>query len=356
MSWVYNARRYNFDLPRKIQNLISKFNEKITDDVNEEEGEEIQIRSEGGIANSLIKFCDTNITNIDNTLTGTQVNSMASRSTFEPDHNYCKLLLELDNPGFAPDRSGFDHHARMYGVPRMQHGIYYGYGNQSLELIFDGRTNYAQVTDNDDISIGWTDFSLQFRFAPFDLSTSAIHKQAVISKRENANTWYSFGLASDGSCAFNLSASDNTKLRIEAPAGTIVATPYEDMTATSPRYDVAVTYSYLDKVLKLYINNTLYSTTTSIPDDAVIPTQATTDMLIGRYADLPGAPVTLPEIDETDPIRLFSRLFYGVIQQVKFWKGKVLTASEVSYHYTNKQTISNITYGNVATAGFLVLT
>lgn len=356
MSWVYNSRRYNFDLPRKIQSLISKFNEKITDDVNNEEGEELQIRSEGGIANSLIKFCDTGITNLDNTLTATQVSTITSTPTYEPDGVYCKLLLDLDNPGFIPDRSGFEHHARMYGVPRMQHGMRYGYGYQSLETIFDGRTNYAQVTDHEDISIGWADFSLQFRFCPFDLATAAIHKQAVISKRESSDIWYSFGLYENGSCAFNLSASDNTKLRIETPPGTITATSYEDMQEDSLRYDVCVTYSYIDKVLKLYINNYLFDTMIAIPDDAVIPTQATTDMLIGRYADLPGAPVTLPATEETDPIRLFSRLFFGVIQQVKFWKGKVLTAQEVSNHYSNKVTISDIAYGNAAMSGFLVLT
>lgn len=351
MSWVYTARRYNFDLPRKIQGLISKFNEKITDDVNDDEGQELQTRSEGGIAQSFVKFCDSNLTHVDNSLTADIAASIASCPTYEPDGNYCKLIIDLDNPGFNADFSGFNHHCQTYGVGRMQYGIRYGYGDLSLETIFDGRTNYGLVPHHQDISINWTDFSLQFRFAPFDLATSAIHKQAVVSKREDTDTWYSFEVSPDGSAALNLAISNNLQMRIETPPDTIVATSYDTMTKDSPRYDVTITYDYLNQIPLLYINNYLFDTVlTTIPVDAAIPSQSSLDMQIGRYSELPGVPVTLPDLGETDPIRVFSRLFFGVIQQVKFWK-RVLTPDEVANHYRNKVTISDVDFGNVAIPG-----
>lgn len=351
-SWIYNTRRLNFPLPQKIQALIAQFNAKVTDDVTDSGGEELTIKSEGGIGRSYLKFCDTELVRLDNSLTNTLLGTIQSAPTFEPDNNYCKLWCEFDNVGGSiMDYSGFSHPAHIHGVSRMWWGLRYGYGPLSIESIFDGRTNYAEIDDHSDLSIDNVDFSLMFRILPFDLTMSSVHNQVVVSKKDpnSPDLWYAFELAPDGSAIFNLSLSSTDKYSVSCPAGTFTAVAYADVTPTTQRYDVVITFEFITRTLKLYVNNTAYtSMSTTLPTGAIVPDYEGYDLLVGRYTAPVGRPVTLPQIDDVDPIRLFSKLYFGTFQQLKFWKGKALTASEVGYHYTNKVTIANIPFGEVA--------
>lgn len=353
-SWIYNARRFNYPLPQKLQSFIAQFNAKVADDITDEGGEELQTRSEGGIGRSYIKFCDTELVRLDNSLTSTLIPTIQSAPTLEPDNNYCKLLVDFDNSGGTiPDYSNFNHPAHMHGVSRLWWGIRYGYGPLSLETIFDGRTNYAEIDDHSDLNFDNNDFSLMFRFLPFDLTMSAVHKMVIVAKKDSSDTsgniWYAFELGTDGSATFNLSLSTVDKYSITIPAGTITATPYDEVTPDTPRFDVVITFEFITRTLKVYINNLAFTTVSNtISDDSIIPDYEGYDLLIGRYTAPVGKPITLPQIPDVDPIRLFSKLYFGTFQQLKFWKGKVLTSSEVTNHYTNKVTISNIPFGEVA--------
>jgi hypothetical protein len=359
-SFIYNSRRFNLDLPKKLQLLIAKFNEKITDDASDSGGEELQIRSEGGIGRSYLKFCDYDLVRLDNSLTQTLIDTIQSCPTFEPDHNQCKLICEFNNTGgFVPDTSGFNHNAKTFGVNRMWWGIRYGWGQLSLETIFDGRTNWSEIHDHNDLSFSDTDFTLMFRFAPFDLGMSAVHKQVVICKKQANGDYYSFELNTDGSATFNLSLNAATTTRsITIPAATIVSTEYEDMTPDTVRYDVVITYDYIDTDLKLYINNYDFSSyvVNTIPTDSNVPDYEGYNLMVGRWTAIVGRPVTLPQIPDVDPIRLFSKLYFGVFQQLKFWKGRVLTPTEITNHYENKLTIEPCMFGEIAIPnGVLVL-
>jgi hypothetical protein len=360
-SFIYNSRRFNLDLPKQLQRLIAKFNEKITDDANDDGSEELQIRSEGGIGRSYLKFCDSDLVRLDNSLTQTILDTIQSCPTFEPDHNQCKLIIEFNNTGgFVPDTSGFGHNAKTFGVNRMQWGIRYGWGALSLETIYDGRTNYSEIPDDTDLSFVNTDFTLMFRFAPFDLTMSSVHKQVVICKKHNSTegAYYSFELGTDGSATFSLVLSSTTKYSATIPAGTIIPTAFDDMDTDSPRYDVVVTYDYLNTILKLYINNYDFSSyvVNTIPTDSNVPDYDGYDIMIGRWTSLAGRPITLPQILDVDPIRLFSKLYFGVFQQLKYWKGRILTPTEITNHYTNKITIEACPFGEVAIPnGVLVL-
>jgi len=353
-SWIYNTRRLNFPLPQKIQALIAQFNAKVTDDITDEGGEELQTRSEGGIGRSYIKFCDADLTRLDDSLTSTVLTTIQSCPAFEPDFDQCKLLVEFDNTGGTVlDYSGFRHHAHVHGVSRMWWGIRYGYGPLSLETIFDGRTNYAEIDDHSDLSFDNTDFTFMFRILPFDLSMSTFHKQVVICKKDPSgpDIWFAFELDVDGSATFNLSLSSVSKYSITVPADTFVAVAYADVTPTTPRYDVVITFAFITRELVVYINNVAYTTVVNtIPSTSNIIDYVGYDLQIGRYTNLVGSPVTLPELteDNIDPIRVFSKLYFGTFQQLKFWKGKALTATEVSHHYTNKLTISDVPFGEVA--------
>jgi hypothetical protein len=362
-SWIYNTRRLNFPLPQKIQALIAQFNQKVTDDVTESGGEELTIRSEGGIGRSYIKFCDADLSRLDNSLTNTLLGTIQSAPTFEPDNNQCKVWCEFDNTGGTiQDYSGFSHTAHVHGVSRMWWGTRYGYGPLSLETIFDGRTNYAELDDHNDLSFDNVDFTLMFRILPFDLTMSSVHKQVVIAKKDPTapNIWFAFELGEDGSATFNLSLSSTDKYSISLPAGTITDVAYADVTPTTQRYDIVITFAFLTRTLKLYCNGvstSLSMITGSLPSGSIIPDYEGYDLQIGRYTALVGKPVTLPQIEDVDPIRLFSKLYFGTFQQLKYWKGKALTASEVTYHYTNKVTISNIPFGEVAIPnGAMILT
>lgn len=360
-SWIYNARRFNYSLPQKIQALIAQFNQKVTDDVTETGGEELQTRSEGGIGRSIIKFCDSDLVRIDNSLNTDVIETIQSCPTFEPDNNYCRLLVEFDNTGGTiPDYSNFEHHAHMHGVPRMWWGIRYGYGLLSLETIFDGRTNYAEIDDHTDLSFDNTDFTLMFRILPFDLSMSAIHKQVVIAKKDPtaSDIWMAFELGLDGSATFNLSLSTVDKYSLTVPAGTFTQTAYEDITTDTPRFDVVITFAFITRELIVYVNGVAYTTVVNaIPDTSSIPDYEGYDLQIGRYTALTGKSVTLPEIVDVDPIRVFSKLYYGTFQQLKFWKGKILTPAEVTNHYTNKVTITDCPAGEIAipNGGFVLV-
>lgn len=351
-SWIYNARRFNFSLPQKLQALISQFNAKVTDDVTQEGGEELQTRSEGGIGRSYLKFCDTELVRLDNSLTSDILATIQSAPTLEPDNDKCKVWVECDNTGGTLlDYSGFSHPAHIYGVSRMWWGIRYGYGPLSLETIFDGRTNYGAIHDHPDLSFDNTDFTIMFRFLPFDLTISSVHKQVVISKKDPTapDIWFAFEIGVDGSATFNLSLSSIDKYSISIPAGTITETAYADVTPDTPRFDVVITFEFITRTLIVYINNLAFTTVSNtIPTDANIPDYEGYDLQIGRYTALVGKPVTLPAYEDVDPIRLFSKLYFGTFQQLKFWRGKALTADEVAHHYTNKVTISDIPFGEVA--------
>ena len=58
-----------------------------------------------------------------------------------------------------------------------------------------------------------------------------------------------------------------------------------------------------------------------------------------------------PPAGEEYPDITQSKLYCGALQCIKYWREKVLTAAQVGYHYTNKLTIANIPFGQVAYPG-----
>jgi hypothetical protein len=274
------------------------------------------------------------------------------------------LLIEFDNAGgVVPDYSGYEHYASVYGVPRMRWGIRYGYGPLSLETIFDGRTNYASVRDSRDLDFDNVDFTLMFRFSPFDLSLSSINNQVLVCKKDDGfatnGQWYACELYADGSLTFNIVLSSTDRYSISAPAGTIEETPFLNTSPTSQRFDVVITFAFLTRVLTMYVNGVAFTSMTNYNrPGAIVPSYTGSDLQIGRFSEPAGKPVTLPEIHNLDPLRLFSKLYFGTFQQLKYWKGKALTATEVSNHYTNKVTISACPAGEIAipNGGMILIT
>lgn len=349
MSWLFNARRYKLDFQTRFKNLENRFNAKITDD-SAEEGEDLQTSTEGNIGKSYLKFCDFDLSSV-HTVTSDAPPSMLA---FEPDYDTCKLYVEMDSLGEAvSDYSSFGHTAKTIGVGRVHNGINYGFA-QSTESIFDGRSCYAEIEDHDDLKISTisTGFSLFFRFLPFSLDQSGGYNQQVVSKIDTADTdWWSFEIFEDGKAAFNMEKS-NTIYSIVTPAAIISPVLYTNLTTLTPRYDVGVTFDEGTDTLKLFVNNTLYDTVnSSLQAGSQIPSYAAsnTKINIGRWTD-----IVTPAVGEKYAARSASKLYHGVFQQLKFFKDKVATDAEVGYHYTNKVTIADIPFGQVASPGTMI--
>lgn len=355
-SWILNTRRFNFDITKKINALQNKFNSKITSDSTQDDQQvELSTKTEGAMKQDYFKFCDADLNALGSIVSPIQT----SMPSFEPDNQYCKCFVEFDSTGGTiPDYSGFNHPAKVYGIPRISgKGIDYGYGTgMSMENVFDGRSTYGEIIDHADLNFSsvTTGFSLFFRFVPYDLAQSGGFNQVVISKKDAtaATDWYSFEIFPDGRAAFNMVKASVIR-SIVTPIGTIAATPYASITPATTRYDVCVKWDQVATTLKLFINNVAYTTVNStLQTGSQTPTYTdnSLNLRIGRYADLVAAPA-----GQQYPLRNASKLYYGSFQQFKYFREKVVTDLEVGYHYTNKTSITNTGFARVATPGTFVM-
>lgn len=349
MSWLFNSRRYRLDFQTKFQNLVNQFNAKVTDD-SAEEGEDLQTSTEGTVARNYLKFCDFDLASVK----AFADDEPASMLAFEPDFDTCKLFVEFDSLGKeVTDYSGFNHHAKTYGVGRVHNGIDYGQA-QSVEMILDGRSCYAEIENHTDIRVSsiTSSFSLFFRFLPFSLDLTGGYRQVPVCKVDIEDTdWWSFEIYPDGKARFNLTKA-STVYSIVTPASTITATPYTSLTTSTPRYDVAVTFDDSTDTLKLFINNVKYDTVSSSLDANTQQPSASlnNNLNIGRFTD-----IVTPAVGEKYAARNLSKLYHGVFQQLKFFQDKLVTEDEIGNHYTNKLSISEIPFGQVALGGTMIL-
>lgn len=339
-NWLLNARRYGQSFGKKFKNLENAFNAKVTDD-STDEGEDQQTRTEAEVVRSYLKFCDDQ-----HNFGGIIDPDLLSYLSFEPDLDKCKLFIEFDSiGGLITDYSGYGHHARSYGLTRMGKGIDYGDGG-SWEMVFDGRSAYAEVPHDSDLNFSnvSSGFSLMFRFMPFSLAATGGARPIVMCKRESApdvNDWYSFELFANGRCAFNMVKGGAIR-SIVSDTGKIVVNQH---------HDIAITYSQTGLDLEMFVNNTKYDTANEeLQFGTQTPSSDTFNLKIGRYD-----PKVTPPVGEKYPMRNASKLYFGTFQQLKYFRNKVLTDAEVGYHYTNKLTLSNIPFGQVARSGMLVL-
>ncbi|MDN5844790.1 MAG: hypothetical protein L0H53_00775 [Candidatus Nitrosocosmicus sp.] len=350
-SWLFNARKYNLDFQTKFTNLLNTFNSKVADD-SADQGEDLQVSTEGDSSRSYIKFCDEDLASLKLISGVTPIT--ASQLPFEPDFDTCKMFVEFHTLGAeVTDISGFGHTAKTVGINRLRKGIDYG-SSRSIENVFDGRSCYAEVDNHSDIRISsiTTGYTLFFRFLPFALDESGGFRQVVVCKKDIDDTdWWSFEIYEDGKASFNQKKANVIK-SITTPVSTIAAVPYDQITDSTARYDVAVTYDHNTTTLKLFIDNVKYDTvSSSLPTGTQSPSATLNNNLnVGRYTDL-----VAPLAGEKYPARVDSKLYYGTFQQLKFFQDKVATDLEVGYHYTNKLTITDIPFGEVAAAGTMIL-
>lgn len=347
-DWLFNIKRfYPNTFLRLIQSLTSEFNSKVTDDSSNLQGEELQEETIGGLGETRLKFCDDDFAHIDE-ITPAMLSNYSMWAA-EPDFNTCKCMVEFNSiGGNIPDRSGFNHTAKLYGINRIHQGILYAPGNRSFEVVFDGRSNYAVIADHSDFTINNTPFSFFIRILPFALDNTANARQTVLSKKDSSdatgNKWFKVEIGSDGSVYFILSKDANNSISITTPPNVISAVAYDNITINTPRYDIAVIYNSSINSPLLYVNGNVFSSSSAtMPVNTQAPTVSGYDVNFGRYAE-----VVTPPAGEKYAFRQDAKLYYGLIQGFKWFKNRLLTNTEITNHYTNKVTTASIPWGQVA--------
>lgn len=328
MSFIYEARRWSGNFRNKLDNVSAKFAQYVTSQLSKE-GEDITIITEARLAEDILKYCDEDLTY------SKMMGLVTVYPPEEPDGNYLKLYVHGDSFGDnIPDYSMYNHHMTNRGILRIQKGIDIGNGG-SYELVFDGRSCAAWLADHADFRLETctVGFSSLFRFQPFLVDLSGGKPRTIIQKKDPSNdTYFGFDIQSNGSLLFYV-LFNNTQKRVITPPGLIV--PYG-------RYEVAGTFDVPTLTAKLYVNNVEYTASSG----ASINVPNYTEFRLGWHSAFVNPPA-----GEEYPLLADSKLYCGALQSVKFWREKVLTAAQVGYHYTNKLTIANLPFGQVAYPG-----
>lgn len=332
MSFIYEARRWSGNFNDKIRNLSNKFAQYMTSQLSEE-GEDITIVTEGRLAEDILKYCDEDLT-YGKILTLPTVVYPPE----EPDGDKLRLYIHGDAFGRTlPDLSMFKRHFTNLGIMRIQRGIDIGNGG-SYELVFDGRScaPYHNLHADFKISDLTAGFSVLFRMMPFRILQSGGANITVMNSRESPYLGgFGFEINPNGMLVFWVH-HNGVNYKVKTSIGLITAN-------YAPRYEVVGTFDVATLTPKLYVNNVLYSTldaglTFNFPFDWYFR--------LGQHAAL-----VTPPVGEEYPTIANSKLYCGTLQSVKFWRNKVLTAQEIANHYTNKLTIANVPFGQVAYPG-----
>lgn len=256
---------------------------------------------------------------------------------FEPDRNQVKLMLRGTNNGASiPDRSTYDHNASINGDPLLVDGVL-DLGTQthftkSMALRMNRPTSAAenaewlQVPDHTDLQVTTlsTGFSIFVRFKLFSLADQGGKAPTIFEKIDDStpNNAIMLQAKSDGKLVLVIKRGGTEVVKSETAVSTV---------AINTIYDIFVTYAVSGNVAHIYVNNV--------------------DKTLSAFAGSVNWQATLTNHD----LFIFRRglgvsegFVYGDFYDHKFYKEKIVSATEVGYHWTNKLTIVNIAFGHVA--------
>lgn len=325
---------------QRVQDAINKFRDK-QDQATIDPGEDLFAKSEGRIFITYLKYYDRGFQFADTITPQTGYVTPC----LEPDFNLLKCWLPLQTiKGNMVDASGFNNIARFRGVPRVSTGIKVN-GATTLETAFDGRTNYIEIVDdpsdetnipNPNIQINslTTGFTCCFRFKPFEVTrANGIHLPLVYKFDYTSNNWLWFFI--DG-------ATSKLTMYVKK-GGNFYSTIYNTALTANTRYEVTFSFdSVTPGNRKLYINGA-NQTTLNSPTAPDPPWTTTLNMMLGR-----SYPLVAPTFGNKYPDKSVSGLYYGTLQDFRWWKEKVATSTEASALYTNKATFYNLAAGTPA--------
>lgn len=334
---VYSLRKYAGDARQKVQDAINKFREKQTQQTATDPSEEETAYTVGGIAISYLKYYD---------------NNLAFCKPITPQSGYCQLCLEPDNNllrVWLPlqkikyemlDQSGMRNpinHCRHRGIPRISQGIDVA-AAQTTEMVFDGSSNYIEIIDDPSDETNLPNVNVQFsaltvgfgfclRIKPYEVTRTGWNLPLVYKFDYTSSNWLWAFI--DGS---------TSKLTVYVKkAGTFYSTIYNTALVANNRYEIVFAFNAASPASrKLYVNGSDVTTLNS-PSEPQPPWSDNLNMFLGRSYPLVDA---LP--NSKYPTRDISRLFYGTMQDFRWWREKVPTLAEASALFTNKVTFYNL--------------
>ncbi len=257
----------------------------------------------------------------------------------EPDNNKLKLWIKGYNLGnYMHDFAQFGNVTALNGDPILVDGapFDYGihtYGVKSVCLRFNRPTStaenqeYIRVDDNARLRVQGigTGNSYFIRFKIYSLVQQGGIDRTLFAKKDN-NTptdGVMLKVGSDGRLKFHIKKS-GIEYNRQTSVGVIT---------TDTVYDVWVTYTVSGSVQKIYINNV----DQSLSDPGAAGWSGTSsldDMFVFRRGS-----------DSSGYV-------YGDLYDFEMFQEKVVSATEVGRHYTNKWTIADIPFGQVIVSNY----
>jgi len=254
---------------------------------------------------------------------------------FEPDGDILRTWIRGTNTGNSTkDISTFNHTASIHGDPTLVDGTLdlgtFTGAIKSIAMRMNRPTSdfenleYLSIDDHADIRIGSlaTGFSIFVRVRLFSLADQNGRAPTIFEKTEDATPTNAYMLQakSDGKLLF-ITKKGGTTTAKETAAGTVT---------TNTVYDIFLTFAVSGAVEHIYVNGVDKTLTTFA--GSVNWQTSTTDYDLFLFRRGP---------DEEEG------MVYGDLYDYKYYREKVVSQTEVTHHYTNKWTISDIGFGQV---------
>jgi len=332
---IRNIREISNDPLTKFTNQIAK---KLAIFLTKQETDKLEnkedIFSNGQDIDSVVRFHNLNSSKYFDFLT-------TYYPPTEPDNDKVRLWIRGDNLGNTiNDISYFNNHGTLFGDPMLvdgtpfNYGIHWG-GIKSIALKFNRPTSdneneeYISVPDDTDIQVSGiaTGMSYFIRFKIFSLSTQSSKERTLFEKIDDStpNNAAIATVSTDGRIKFYLKRG-GTWYRNQTAAGTI---------ALDTVYEVFITYAVSGNVSHIWVNNVDKTLTDPGSDPTLHTTLTNHDLSIFRLGAGTGGGHA-----------------YADLYDYMIFKEKVVSSTEVGRHYTNKWTLANIPYGQVAIGSY----
>ncbi len=331
---VYSIRKYVGDSRQKIQDVINKWKEKQTQTQSTDPGTDETQSTIGAIGLTYLKYYDNNLAFAKLVTNPNVYNQLC----LEPDANLLKCWLPMRKiKAEMLDQSGFKNHARFRGIARIASGIDVA-GAPTTETVFDGSSNYIEIIDDPSDATNLPNPGIQFsdtttgfgfclRIKPYEVTRTGHHMPVLYKFDYTSSNWIWCFI--DGV---------TSKLTVYVKkGGTFYSTIYNTALVANSRYEIVFAFnSATPASRKLYVNGADVTTLNS-PSEPSIPWSDNLNMFLGRsYALIDPLP------NSKYPTRDISRLFYGTMQDFRWWKEKVPSSAEASALFTNKVTFYNL--------------
>ena len=255
---------------------------------------------------------------------------------FEPDGNVVKTWLRGTNTGnTVKDVSGFNHTATIYGDPTLVDGTTdlgtFTGAIKSIALRFNRHTSdfeteeHLSIPDHSDIQLSAisTGFSIFVRFRMKAIADQGGIAATIFEKIDDStpSNGYMLQVLSDGRLLFIVKKGGVATAKYAAAGSIIIDTVY----------DVFVTFTVSGSVEHIYINGA--------------------DKSLSSFVGT----INWRDVPTNHDLFIFTRgqnstprgSVYGDFYDYKYYSQYIVSQTEVTRHYTNKWTISNIPFGQV---------